>query len=111
MQRQPPSVKDVVQWITVDDVEKLRQTDLTGLDLSNQDVWGANLNGQNLRGCKFVETNLYGADLRDADVRDCDFSHANMGRADLRGATYNAETKFPATFEYERFGLVRDDEA
>ncbi len=110
MKRERPAVEDVVQWVTVDDVAKLRGADLTGLDLSDQELWGANFNGQNLRGCRFVNGNLYGVDMRDADLRDCDFSHANLERADLRGARVNDATKFPETFDVSRFGLVSDDE-
>ena len=110
MKRQRPSVEDVVQWVTADDDAKMREADLTGLDLSRQELWGANFSGQNLRGCRFVEANLYGVDMRDADVRDCDFSHANLERADLSGARVNDATKFPATFDQVRFALVRDDE-
>jgi len=110
MNDRPPTTKDVVAWVTVDNIEMLREADLTGIDLSKQDFWGADLHGLNLRRCCFIESNLFGADMHDADVRDCDFHHANLDRVNFRGARYNKNTFIPDIYDPGRLGMVRDED-
>ena len=50
-------------------------------NLSNADLFGADLRGANLSNA-----NLFGANLRNADLRDADLRCANLSNADLRGA-------------------------
>ena len=65
-------------------------------NLSNADLFGANLRcanlsnadlfGANLRGANLSNANLRNANLRDADLRGADLSNANLSNADLRDA-------------------------
>ena len=69
----------------------LSNADLRGANLSNADLCGANLRGANLSnadlfGANLRGANLFGANLRNADLRDADLRCANLSNADLRGA-------------------------
>ena len=65
-------------------------------NLSNADLFGANLRcanlsnadlfGANLRGANLSNANLRNANLRDADLRGADLSCANLSNANLFGA-------------------------
>ena len=65
-------------------------------NLSNADLFGANLRcanlsnadlfGANLRGANLSNANLRNANLRDADLRGADLSNANLRNANLRDA-------------------------
>jgi uncharacterized protein YjbI with pentapeptide repeats len=67
---------------------------LVVVDLSHADLRQSNLRG----------TDLSAADLRAADLRDADLSGANLKDAKLAGATYDANTHWPAGFDPRRHG-------
>ena len=51
--------------------------DLSGADLRNADLSGANLQGADLRNADLSGANLQGADLRNANIANTRFSNAN----------------------------------
>ena len=55
-------------------------------NLSNADLFGANLRNANLFGANLFGANLRNADLRDADLRGANLSNANLRCANLFGA-------------------------
>ena len=61
--------------------------DLTELDLSGANLTGADLSRANLHGVKLVDADLTGARLAGADLTFAWFIRANFTRADLHGAT------------------------
>jgi len=68
---------------------------LSGADLSNQCLQGANFTGADLDHARLVLTclsgaNLKGASLRRADLSGANFLHADFGSADLTGAVFSA---------------------
>ena len=62
---------------------------LRGANLSNADLFGANLRGANLRGA-----NLFGANLRNADLRDANLSNADLCGASIDQMMWNIYTVF-----------------
>ena len=70
------SVKDVCE----------KSKNLSGANLREADLRGADLSGANLREANLREANLYGANLREANLRGADLRKANLYRANLRGA-------------------------
>jgi len=78
-----------------DDID-LTSSDLSGQDLSNENLAdrdlsrvnlsGANLRNANLGDANLVEANLSGANLRDANLSDADLSRANLSGASLVAA-------------------------
>jgi Pentapeptide repeats (8 copies) len=59
---------------------------LSGANLRDADLSGANLSGADLRDAVLSGANLSGADLRDADLSGANLSGANLRDADLSGA-------------------------
>ena len=55
-------------------------------NLSNADLFGANLRGANLSDADLCRADLRCANLSDADLRDADLRCANLSNADLFGA-------------------------
>lgn len=51
------------------------------------DLWGANLEGANLRECVLHDVSLGRANLIDADLSDADLREADLSRANLQNAT------------------------
>ena len=69
----------------------LRESDLSGANLSRanlreSDLYGANLRESNLRGANLGGASLYGADLYGASLRESNLSGANLYGANLGGA-------------------------
>ena len=62
--------------------------DLRGADLSETNLYGANLSGADLRGADLSETNLYGADLRGANLSGADLE----GTSGIKGTYIAPET-------------------
>jgi uncharacterized protein YjbI with pentapeptide repeats len=67
---------------------------LSGLDLSNYDLYEAHLEGAVLAGTHLELTGLYGAHLQEADLEAAHLEgaileNANLRRADLRGAYFD----------------------
>ena len=74
------------RYVSVD----LRETNLSGTNLSKADLSGANLYkadllGANLYRTNLIGTNLIGADLRWANLREANLSGANFYRAEFIG--------------------------
>lgn len=70
------------------------EKELPGLDMKGQDLSGGNLVYRNLRGSDFSDTVLLGASLQGCDLRAANFSGATLGRttfyeADVRGADFS----------------------
>jgi len=75
----------------------LRDTDLSKINISEQDLTGANLSGKDLRdidlsntiirNSNLSNTNLEGKSFQGLDIRGVNFSGANMKNVDLRGAS------------------------
>jgi uncharacterized protein YjbI with pentapeptide repeats len=86
-------------WVAFDDLDSLRDADLTEMDFSRSDLWGVDFRRLNLRGCDFSYANLLGSDLRNADVRECDFTGVYLGHTHLAGALYNEDTRFPDDYD------------
>jgi hypothetical protein len=62
--------------------------ELSGMDLSYNDLTGWNFAGQNLSGAGFYASILTGADLRQANLTNASFYGATLTGADTRGAEY-----------------------
>ena len=60
--------------------------DLTDANLWKADLIGANLSGADLRGANLTFTKLYRADLSGCNLHGAAFSFADLGKADLSGA-------------------------
>ena len=72
----------------------LRGADLTGADLVRADLVRADLRGADLIGADLVRADLRGADLRGANLYGADLREANLRGADLRGANlYGADLR------------------
>jgi uncharacterized protein YjbI with pentapeptide repeats len=99
----------VLHCILFDDTDALRKADLTYLDLSDADLWGANFQQLDLRGCRFARANLFGVDMRCADLRDCDFADTCLDNVNLIGAVYNRTTRFPRDFEPAMWWMILAD--
>lgn len=93
------SRETVLLWVALDDLESLRNADLTEMDLSHCQLWGCDFSRLDLRGCNFSHANLFGSDFRNADIRDCDFTGVYLGHTHLAGALYNENTRFPDDFD------------
>ena len=65
----------------------LRDADLRYADLSDANLSGANLSYANLRDANLRDADLYGANLSYANLRDADLSYANLRHADLNYAS------------------------
>lgn len=89
----------VLLWVALDDLDSLRNADLTEMDFSHCSLWGCDFSRLDLRGCNFSHANLFGSDFRNADVRDCDFTGVYLGHTHLAGALYNENTRFPDDFD------------
>lgn len=73
------------------DKDRCVECDLTGADLSGENLKGADLERIILTNAKLIETdfreaNLKGAVFQGADLRNADFREADLYRADFRGA-------------------------
>ena len=71
--------------------QNLSGAELSGEDLESFRLQGKNLTQADLSGTHLDDANLYGANLSSADLRgahltDADLRHADLGGADLRGA-------------------------
>ncbi|MBM3214175.1 pentapeptide repeat-containing protein [Candidatus Poribacteria bacterium] len=97
--RQRVERQAVLLWVAFDDLDSLRDADLTGMDLSGADLWGVDFRRLDLRGCRFDGSNFLGADLRNADVRGCSFRDVYLGHTHMAGAIYDDDTVFPDDFE------------
>ena len=64
----------------------LRDADLRCANLSNADLFGANLRGANLSDANLRNADLRCANLRNADLRNADLCRADLSNADLSGA-------------------------
>jgi uncharacterized protein YjbI with pentapeptide repeats len=65
----------------------LFRADLSDLDLSHAKLNRANLNNANLKDAYLYKADLTGANLHNADLRNAYFSHANLTKAYLVGAS------------------------
>jgi uncharacterized protein YjbI with pentapeptide repeats len=63
---------------------------LSGANLRDADLRGAELYGANLRDADLSYADLSGANLRDADLSGAELYGANLRDADLRGAELNS---------------------
>jgi uncharacterized protein YjbI with pentapeptide repeats len=80
------------------------RADLSGADLSGQDLRKSDLTGANLVGCRLKKADLRGsklsfadlsqADLRKADLRNCDFTETKLEGADLSEADLSGTELF-----------------
>jgi uncharacterized protein YjbI with pentapeptide repeats len=78
----------LLQIVTPQPCKALAGCNLSGLDLENANLQGANLTLTNLRGA-----NLSGADLQGANLTNTNFSGADLAKANLHGAKLT-HTKF-----------------
>jgi uncharacterized protein YjbI with pentapeptide repeats len=96
----------------------LTEANLTGADLQNAEPTKATFRNANLTRANLAGALLGGADLRGADLASADLSRANLrgadlstsrglARAKLHGARYDRQTRWPAGFDPERHGAVR----
>jgi len=82
------------------------------VDLSGEDLRGANLSAANLKGAVLRETNLKGAILAAARLQGADLSRANLAETDLRGTNFHkaklrgANLKDARTGELPGTGLI-----
>jgi uncharacterized protein YjbI with pentapeptide repeats len=67
-------------------VISLRETDLTGMDLDQEDLHGAILSRADLQNANLAGTNLEDADLEEAVLRDTNLEGADLSRANLTRA-------------------------
>ena len=73
----------------------LRDTNLSGANLSDADLSGAYLRDTNLSGANLSDADLSGANLADTDLSGADLTNAHLSGANLRGAKY-CKTKMPS---------------
>jgi Pentapeptide repeats (8 copies) len=69
----------------------LRESDLSGADLSNAKLSGSNLAGADLSNAKLSGADLKWADLSNVKLSGADLSGADLSNADMNGATYTME--------------------
>ena len=70
-----------------DDLQKLKDTNECRIcDLTNANLFGANLSGTNLFGTNLSDANLFGGDLSDANLVGANLSDSNLESANLSGA-------------------------
>jgi uncharacterized protein YjbI with pentapeptide repeats len=67
-------------------LKSLRNTDLSGADLSNAILFGADLSGADLSNANLFRADLSGADLSNANLFRADMTDINMSDADLSHA-------------------------
>lgn len=65
----------------------LKEADLSGANLRKTDLRKANLNGASLYGADLREANLSRADLRETNLKEADLSGADLSRSDFRRAS------------------------
>lgn len=82
--------------------------DLSLTDLSGARLQGVHLAGANLRGAQFADANLEYANLQGVALEGADMSTARgVDRAYFAGATYDADTAWPAGFDARASGAVK----
>jgi RNA polymerase sigma factor (sigma-70 family) len=90
---EPEDTSSRNKWNIVQEIARYRirnrnlsGVDLSDADLSGADLSGADLSGADLSGADLSGANLSGADLSGADLSGADLSGANLSGADLSGA-------------------------
>ena len=78
--------KSVKDWNTWRRRQPSERPDLSGANLLDSNLSGANLRGADLGGANLSWASLSGADLVEADLSVASLSGANLSGADLRGA-------------------------
>ena len=83
-----------------------RKEDLSNANLFEADLQGINLShaclvGTDLRGANLNRANLAEADLRDSCLIKADLRSANLEGTKLEGAIYDEDTEFPNNFDPE----------
>jgi len=84
----------------------LQDVDVKGADLSYADLSGANLSNANFRGCDLSFANLNQANLENTDLRgamlfSADFRQANLQGTKFEKADSDRTTQFPPDFDLE----------
>ena len=74
-----------LHWLWLEDDERGKRANLSGVNLRWTDLHAIDLRGANLRGANLRWATLCRADLRGADLREADLTRANLRWADLRG--------------------------
>ena len=79
-----------IEWIKNPDLSSanLTETNLIGAQLNYVNLWSAQLNGANLRVARLNGANLMYAQLNGADFRDAKLHGANLRKAQLHGADF-----------------------
>ena len=89
------SLKEAIETALTDGI------DLTGVDLSYQDLSGTNLDGREIREADFSHSNLNGANLSEARFTNCNFTNTSLFEAcfcysDITNCDFN-EARFGMT--------------
>ena len=87
------------------DAEDLRGADLAGLELQEARFAGKDVTRANLAGAR-----LRGASFRGAELREANMAGAHLERTYFKGAVYDARTRWPAGFDPQEYGCVRQEE-
>lgn len=103
-----PTVAEVSEWVNYEKREELLAADMTGMDMTDIQLWGGNLVELNFQNVNFTNANLFGSDMTGADIRGADLATADLHRANLRGAIYNDDTRLPNEFPVEDRGLIHE---
>jgi len=85
----------------------ISEKDLSGLNMKGQDLSGASFVYKTLRGADFSDANLSGASLQGCDLRSASFEGATLKEttlylADLRGADFSSAKIFKVNFRQAR---------
>ncbi len=97
---QHAALKEALDQAIVNDI------DLTGIDLSRQDLRGINLDGISLRNANFTDCDLSGANMSEANFTRCIFSEAR-----LFDTCFAYSTLDDCRFENTKFGVTDFSEA
>lgn len=87
--------------------EDLRGADLCGANLSRTDLHGADLCDANLCGANLCGATLYSADLCDANLCNTNLSYADLCDANLGGADISYATFDDRIFCLDRIGSAK----
>ena len=77
------SVKRGINWDVISTTKSFKDKDLSGIILDSNNLTGWDLSGQNLSNASFIRTDLTGANLDGANLTGVDFRGANF--SDVKG--------------------------
>jgi uncharacterized protein YjbI with pentapeptide repeats len=89
---------------------QLQEANLGGAQLQEAWLRRAQLQGADLRRAQLNAADLRDAQLQGADLRDTQLQRADLGGARLQKAQCNAETAWPAGFDWHAAGVIAEED-